>query len=105
MKVMKDGKANPPDIEDMQRRANAGERFALAQLYGNAAAWIKHGECPPEPQAAWLAEQLDKLKRAIWKSARDPKDPKGFEAEIVRAVGVRRAKAGRPKKIERRTAR
>jgi hypothetical protein len=97
-------KVNPPDIEDMLRRASGGDRFALAQLYGNASAWIKAGDCPPDPQGAWLAQHLDLIKRAILDSALAPKDPPGFEAGILRAVGVRRANSGRPKKTDRRIA-
>jgi hypothetical protein len=98
-------KVNPPDIADILRRADDSDRLALAQLYGNAAAWIKSGDCPPEPQAAWLARHLDTIKRAILDSALESKDPPDFEAGIARAVGVRRVKRGRPKKSERRSTR
>jgi len=87
-------KANPPDIYELLKRSGEGELFALAQLYGHSAAWIRGGDIPPAPQANWLADRLDAVRSAIWNAAIAGKDPADFENQIAKAAGVSKSRRG-----------
>lgn len=89
--------ANPPDIDDLIRRAEEGERFALERVYGHAAAWLASGQTPPEPLGSWIAGRLQELARAIGK-AKAKDNGRQLEAATAHAMRVRRAgKRGRPR--------
>jgi hypothetical protein len=90
--------ANPPDIHDLLERSGKGELYALAQLYGHAAAWIRGGMAPPAPQANWLADRLDAIRSAIWNAAVQGRDPKDFENQIAKAAGALKSRRGRRKR-------
>ena len=53
--------AEDPAIELTVRAAAKGERWALAELYGQGAAWLESGRCPPPLLRDWLAAVMRDL--------------------------------------------
>jgi hypothetical protein len=93
----------PDDPETLENIANAatGERYALAMLYGHAAAWIRAGKAPPPELGRWLAEVLQDLHAVAW-CARE-KDP--AENELAKQLRVAtRFKRGRGRPVSRKSA-
>ena len=81
-----------PGIETRIEAAEAGDKVALARLYGQAAAWIKTGEAPPEPLGEWIADRLTELSEVLTSH----QDRKKTAAASCHALRVTRAgKAGR----------
>lgn len=75
--------------------AKASDAGALRSLYGQAAAWLREGQLPPEDLREWLAERLELLAQAIAATSSSGEDAR--DKEIGRALQVRRMTRGRPR--------
>lgn len=55
-----------PNVEDLIRLADAGDKRALRDLYVHASAWARGGTKPiPEPLGTWIAGRLLDVARTI----------------------------------------
>ena len=77
-----------PDIKDIVRRADGGDRHALAQLYGLATMRVTNSENIPIEEREWLAARLDELKKICWRAAMADKDPAHMDRLIANAAGI-----------------
>lgn len=53
-------------------QASKGDRYALAMLYGHAAAWLRSGKAPPDELRAWLVDVLQDLHATAWTEFKAP---------------------------------
>jgi hypothetical protein len=94
------------DVDDVIRRADEGDKYALRELYRRASAWARGGLSPiPEPLGTWIADRLLNVARVIdarkdadiGRSAGTARGGGGeLEAALAVALGARRAsKPGR----------
>ena len=90
-----------PETAENIEAASKGERYALAMLYGRAAAWLREDKAPPEELREWLVDVLQDLHAVAW-SAKD-KDPD--EGELFKQLKVAtRFQRGRGRPASRQSA-
>lgn len=55
----------PPNVDELIRLADEGDKRALVTLYGHASAWVRSGKPIPEPLGTWIGARLLDVAHAI----------------------------------------
>jgi hypothetical protein len=88
-------RVNAPDMAELIKRADLGDRLALARCYGSAAAWLGAGKAPPAPLGEWLAGRIADLASIMADPRR--KDAARIRADALRVMRVQRKVKGGPR--------
>lgn len=88
-------RADRPETPENIEAAQKGERYALAMLYGKAAAWLRDDKAPPPELREWLVDVLQNLHAVAWSAKDKDPDEKELFKQLKVATGFQRGR-GRP---------